>query len=68
VCPAVGQAPEVGAPPPCDDEFARFLVDQQVTESRGIEKLTAGMTYFVGDDCEAHRTSTKNGCKLFMVD
>jgi hypothetical protein len=38
VCPAVGQAPEVGAPPPCDDEFARFLVDQQVTESRGIEQ------------------------------
>lgn len=31
-------------------------------------KLTAGMTYFVGDDCEAHRSSTQNGCKLFIVD
>jgi hypothetical protein len=33
-----------------------------------IMKLTAGMTYFVGDNCEAHRTSTKTGCKLFIVD
>ncbi|HKC35665.1 MAG TPA: DHCW motif cupin fold protein [Chitinophagaceae bacterium] len=33
-----------------------------------IMRLTAGMTYFVGDDCEAHRSSTKNGCKLFIVD
>ena len=33
-----------------------------------IMKLTAGMTYFVGDDCEAHRSSTKSGCKLFIVD
>ncbi len=30
--------------------------------------LTKGMTYFVGDNCEAHRTSTANGCKLFIVD
>jgi quercetin dioxygenase-like cupin family protein len=33
-----------------------------------VEKLNAGMTYFVGDNCEAHRTSTKKGCKLFIVD
>ena len=33
-----------------------------------IMKLTAGMTYFVGDDSEAHRSSTKEGCKLFIVD
>jgi quercetin dioxygenase-like cupin family protein len=33
-----------------------------------IMKLTTGMTYFVGDDCEAHRTSTLIGCKLFIVD
>ena len=33
-----------------------------------IMKLTRGMTYFVGDDCEAHRSSTQNGCKLFIVD
>lgn len=30
--------------------------------------LTAGMTYHVGDNCEAHRSSTKDGCKLFIVD
>jgi quercetin dioxygenase-like cupin family protein len=30
--------------------------------------LTKGMTYFVGDNCETHRTSTVNGCKLFIVD
>jgi quercetin dioxygenase-like cupin family protein len=33
-----------------------------------VEKLTAGMTYFVGDNCEAHRSSTETGCKLFIVD
>lgn len=33
-----------------------------------IEMLTGGMTYFVGDNCEAHRTSTVSGCKLFIVD
>ena len=30
--------------------------------------LKAGMTYQVGDDAEAHRSSTKHGCKLFIVD
>lgn len=30
--------------------------------------LTKGMTYQVGDNNEAHRTSTKNGCRLFIVD
>jgi hypothetical protein len=33
-----------------------------------VLKLTAGMTYAVGDDCEAHCTSTKTGCSLFIVD
>ena len=33
-----------------------------------VMKLIAGMTYFVGDNCEAHRSSSKNGCKLFIVD
>jgi quercetin dioxygenase-like cupin family protein len=33
-----------------------------------VMKLSAGMTYFVGDNCEAHRSSSKNGCKLFIVD
>lgn len=31
-------------------------------------KLTKDMCYFVGDDNEAHRTSAKNGCRLFIVD
>lgn len=31
-------------------------------------KLTAGMTYFVGDNNEAHQSSTLTGCKLFIVD
>ena len=30
--------------------------------------LNAGMTYQVGDHAEAHRSSTKKGCKLFIVD
>lgn len=37
-------------------------------EDGRILKLSKGMTYFVGDDCEAHRSSTKTGCKLFIVD
>ena len=30
--------------------------------------LSAGMTYQVGDNAEAHRSSTESGCKLFIVD
>ena len=30
--------------------------------------LTAGMTYQVADDTIAHRSSTKQGAKLFIVD
>jgi len=33
-----------------------------------VTKLTKGMCYFVGDNNEAHRTSTASGCKLFIVD
>ena len=42
-------------------------MDTELDDGR-IMKLTAGMTYVVGDDCEALCTSTKNGCKLFIVD
>lgn len=31
-------------------------------------KLGAGTCYTVGDNNEAHRTSTQTGCKLFIVD
>jgi hypothetical protein len=30
--------------------------------------MTKGMCYFVGDNNEAHRSSTKTGCVLFIVD
>jgi hypothetical protein len=30
--------------------------------------LEKGSTYIVGDDCEAHRTFTNEGCILFVVD
>lgn len=33
-----------------------------------VMKLHEGMCYFVGDNNEAHRTSTEKGCKLFIVD
>ncbi|MDB5223110.1 MAG: hypothetical protein JWN83_1777 [Chitinophagaceae bacterium] len=40
------------------------------TELQGgrIVKMKKGMTYHVGDDSEAHRSSSKKGCKLFIVD
>lgn len=42
-------------------------MDTELEDGR-ILNLTKGMTYFVGDNCEAHCSSTKNGCKLFIVD
>jgi hypothetical protein len=42
-------------------------MDTELEDGR-IMKLSEGMTYFVGDNCEAHRTSSKDGCKLFIVD
>ena len=45
-----------------DGEMETELEDGQVM------KLTAGMCYLVGDNNEAHRSSTLNGCKLFIVD
>lgn len=42
-------------------------MDTELEDGR-VLKLSKGMTYFVGDNCEAHRSSTKEGCKLFIVD
>ena len=42
-------------------------MDTELDDGR-IMNLKEGMTYFVGDDCEAHRTSSKDGCSLFIVD
>ncbi|HVZ57094.1 MAG TPA: DHCW motif cupin fold protein [Chitinophagaceae bacterium] len=30
--------------------------------------LSPGMTYFVGDHSQAHRSVSEQGCKLFIVD
>jgi len=37
-------------------------------EDGRIFKFAKGMTYHVGDDCEAHRSSSLKGCKLLIVD
>jgi quercetin dioxygenase-like cupin family protein len=37
-------------------------------EDGRIFKLSKGMCYFVGDNNEAHQSSTEKGCRLFMVD
>ena len=42
-------------------------IETELKDGR-IMKLTKDMCYFVGDDNEAHRTSAKNGCRLFIVD
>jgi hypothetical protein len=42
-------------------------MDTELRDGR-IKKLSKGMCYFVGDNCEAHRTFTESGCKLFIVD
>jgi hypothetical protein len=31
-------------------------------------KLSAGMSYLVGDDSDAHRSYSPSGAKLFIVD
>ncbi len=33
-----------------------------------VFQLIPGTTYIVGDDCEAHRSYTERGCRLFIVD
>ena len=42
-------------------------MDSELDDGRVIT-LTKGMCYFVGDNNEAHRTTTLSGCKLFIVD
>ena len=37
-------------------------------EDGRFKKLSKGMTYFVGDESDAHRSSSTIGCKLFIVD
>lgn len=37
-------------------------------EDGRVFSLTKDTMYIVGDDCEAHRSSTATGCELFIVD
>jgi quercetin dioxygenase-like cupin family protein len=37
-------------------------------EDGRVMRLTKGMSYFVGDNNEPHRSSTETGCQLFIVD
>lgn len=43
---------------------------QMITELKDGKEfiLSAGMTYHVGDNCDAHRSRSENGCTLFIVD
>ena len=45
----------------------KITVSTELEDGRKM-KLVAGMTYIVGDNCEAHKSSTTNGCVLFVVD
>lgn len=42
-------------------------MDTELKDGR-VMRLSKGMCYFVGDNSEAHLTSSVNGCKLFIVD
>ncbi|MBC7947980.1 MAG: DHCW motif cupin fold protein [Chitinophagaceae bacterium] len=42
-------------------------MDTELKDGR-VLRLQQGMCYFVGDDNEAHRSSTLMGCRLFIVD
>jgi hypothetical protein len=42
-------------------------MDTELEDGR-VFKLTAGMTYLVGDNNESHRSFTASGCQLFIVD
>lgn len=42
-------------------------MDTELEDGR-ILTLRKGMCYFVGDNNEAHRSSTAMGCKLFIID
>ena len=55
----------------CNKGHVIFCIDGEMeTELQDGRKYTLrpGMSYQVGDDCEAHRSSSINGCKLFIVD
>ncbi len=67
----VEYSPEYKADHWCNKgHFIYCISGEMETELKDGRKfsLKEGMTYQVGDDMDAHRTSTKNGCRLFIVD
>jgi hypothetical protein len=55
----------------CSKGHIIFCIDGEMeTELEDGRKfiLSKGMMYTVGDKSDAHRTSTKSGCQLFIVD
>ena len=55
----------------CNKGHIIFCIDGEMeTELKDGRKFTLkkGMTYQVGDNSDDHRTSSVNGCKLFIVD
>lgn len=55
----------------CEKGHVVFVLDGEFTsELKDGRKffLTKGMTYMVADNTDPHRSSTKNGVKLFIVD
>lgn len=55
----------------CSKGHIIFCIDgeMQTTLQDGRKKiLKKGMTYHVGDNSEPHRSTSENGCKLFIVD
>lgn len=55
----------------CSKGHIIFCVDGEMeTELEDGQKhvLRKGMMYTVGDGCDAHRSSSTNGCTLFVVD
>ena len=55
----------------CSKGHAVFCIKgKMITELKDGRKMKMkkGMSYKVGDDSEAHRSSSKKGCRLFIVD
>ena len=55
----------------CKKGHIMYCIDGEMTtelEDGRKFTLSKGMTYHVGDDCEAHRSHTEKGCSLFVVD
>jgi hypothetical protein len=55
----------------CDKGHILFCMEGEMDtalKDGRVMRLSRGMCYFVGDNNEAHQSSTLTGCKLFIVD